>query len=208
MYADTGVLSLAPLKHLALSARVVPCEPRLQPPCAEPLPEQAEEEPTVVTAVKEPSALPPPAAATTVEEGQTAVETAAPQAALELPSGAGKGGADDVVVLDEYSAPLPPVTEPPKLTPYCRINHYFWSLRNNTELTCRLCRVKPGKSLVTKDRQPYIKTHTKASPEINKSHFITSIPIKGYLITNRVFCIKVNCSEFINTAEIKLNEKR
>jgi hypothetical protein len=64
------------------------------------------------------------------------------------------------------------------------------------------------KSLVTKDRQPYIKTHTKASPEISKSQFIASIPIKGYLITNRVFCIKVNCSEFINTTEINLNEKR
>jgi hypothetical protein len=42
-------------------------------------------------------------------------------------------------------------TEPPKLTPYYRINHSFWSLRNNTELTSCLCRVKPGKSLITKD---------------------------------------------------------
>jgi hypothetical protein len=100
------------------------------------------------------------------------------------------------------------VIEPPKLTPYYYINHSFWSLRNDTELTCRLCWVKLGKSLITKDRKPYIKTHTKASLEINKSQFITSITIKGYLITNRVFCIKVNCSEFINTAEIKLNEKR
>jgi hypothetical protein len=67
----------------------------------------------------------------------------------------------------------------PKLTSYYCINHSHWSLYNNTELTCRLCRVKPGKSLTTKDRKPYIKTHTKASLEINKSQFITSIPIKG-----------------------------
>jgi hypothetical protein len=104
--------------------------------------------------------------------------------------------------------PAETVIEPPKLTAYYHINHSFWSLRNNTELTCRLCRVKPCKSLVTKDRQPYVKTHTKASLEINKSQFITSIPMKGYLITNRVFCIKVNCSELINTAEIKLNDNK
>jgi hypothetical protein len=57
--------------------------------------------------------------------------------------------------------PVETVIEPPKLTAYYHINHSFWSLRNSTELTCRLCRVKPCKSLVTKDRQPYIKTHTK-----------------------------------------------
>jgi hypothetical protein len=32
-HADTGVLSLAPLKRLALSAQVVPFEPHPQPPC-------------------------------------------------------------------------------------------------------------------------------------------------------------------------------
>jgi hypothetical protein len=42
-YADTGVLNLAPLKRLALSAWVVSSEPRPQPPRAEPLPTQAEE---------------------------------------------------------------------------------------------------------------------------------------------------------------------
>jgi hypothetical protein len=42
-HADTGVLSLASLKCLALSARVVPSEPRPQPPCAEPLPVQVVE---------------------------------------------------------------------------------------------------------------------------------------------------------------------
>jgi hypothetical protein len=41
------VLSLAPLKRLALSARVVTSEPRLQPPSVEPLPARAEEVPTM-----------------------------------------------------------------------------------------------------------------------------------------------------------------
>jgi hypothetical protein len=68
-YADTGVLSLAPLKCLALSARVVPSEPRSQPPRVGPLPAQAEEGPVVVAAVEEPSTPPPRVAAITVEEG-------------------------------------------------------------------------------------------------------------------------------------------
>jgi hypothetical protein len=58
-YADTSVLSLVPLKHLALNAREVPSEPRSQPPRAEPLPTQAEDGPAMVAAVEEPSALPP-----------------------------------------------------------------------------------------------------------------------------------------------------
>jgi hypothetical protein len=78
-------------------------------------------------------------------------------------------------------------TKPPKLSLYYRINHSIWPLRNNTELTCRLCQVKPGKSLITKDRQLYIKTHTKASLEINKSQFITLIPMKGYILQNKSF---------------------
>jgi hypothetical protein len=82
---------------------------------------------------------------------------------------------------------MPAVTEPPKLTPYYRINHSFWSLHNNTELTCRLCQVKPGKSLITKDRQLYIKTHMKASPKINRLQFIASIPMKGYLLQTKSF---------------------
>jgi hypothetical protein len=48
-----GVLSLAPLKRLALSAWVVTSEPRPQPPCAELLPARAEEEPSVITAAEE-----------------------------------------------------------------------------------------------------------------------------------------------------------
>jgi hypothetical protein len=81
-YADTDMLSLAPLKRLAQSARVVPSEPRPQPACAELLPAQVEELLPMATAVEESGAPPPPvieveesgapplsATATTVEEG-------------------------------------------------------------------------------------------------------------------------------------------
>jgi hypothetical protein len=78
-YADTGVLSLAPLKCLAQSARVVPSELRPQPPCAEPLPTQVEEGLAMATAVVESDAPPPPVTAAVVEEGRTTVETAAPK---------------------------------------------------------------------------------------------------------------------------------
>ena len=46
---------------------------------------------------------------------------------------------------------MPAVTEPPKLIPYYCLSHSTWSLSNNIEVTCRLFRVKPGKSL-TNDR--------------------------------------------------------
>jgi hypothetical protein len=65
------------------------------------------------------------------------------------------------------------VTEPLKLIPYYCLNHSTWTLSNDIEVTCRLCRIKPGKSLTSQDRQMYIKTHTKASPKINKSKIIT-----------------------------------
>jgi hypothetical protein len=81
-HADTGILSLAPLKHSALSARVVPFEPRPQPPYAEPLPVQVEEGLAAATAVEEPAAPPPPDAAA-VAEVRVVTETIAPQAALE-----------------------------------------------------------------------------------------------------------------------------
>jgi hypothetical protein len=77
-YADTGVLSLAPLKRLAISTRVVPSEPRPQPLCAEPLLVHVEEGLAVAIVVEETGALPPPVTATTVEEGRTTVETTAP----------------------------------------------------------------------------------------------------------------------------------
>jgi hypothetical protein len=85
-YAAASMLSLAPLKCLAQIARVVPSEPRPQPPCAEPLSGQAEEGLAVATAMEESGAPPPLVTAAAVEEEQTAVETAAP------PSGFGATG--------------------------------------------------------------------------------------------------------------------
>jgi hypothetical protein len=41
------------------------------------------------------------------------------------------------------------VTESLKLIPYYCLNHSSWPLSNNTEVTCRLCRVGPGKSLTS-----------------------------------------------------------
>jgi hypothetical protein len=72
------VLSLAPLKRLAQSARVVSSEPRPQPLCAEPLPVQVEEGLVVASVAEESSVPPPPATITTVEEERTAMEMAAP----------------------------------------------------------------------------------------------------------------------------------
>jgi hypothetical protein len=51
-YADIGVLSLTPLKRLALSAWVLPSEPRPQPLCTEPLSVQVEEGLAVATLVE------------------------------------------------------------------------------------------------------------------------------------------------------------
>jgi hypothetical protein len=87
------------------------------------------------------------------------------------------------------------MTEPLKLIPYYCLNHSTWPLSNNIEVTCRLCRVKPGKSLTSQDRQLYTKTPTKASPEINKSQLLHNI-LQRFIITNPVFNIKVNDSEF------------
>jgi hypothetical protein len=107
-YADTSVLSLAPLKCLAQIARAVPSEPRPQPPCAEPLSGQAKERLAVATAMEE-SAVPPPLlTAAAVEEERTAMETTAPQVALEPPAEACSGGTDVVMVASyEDSAPPP-----------------------------------------------------------------------------------------------------
>jgi hypothetical protein len=101
------VLSLAPLKRLALSAGVVSSKPRPQPPSAEPLPTRTKGESAVVAAAEGSGAPPPPVSATTIEEGQTAAEAAAPQAVLGLLAMAGPSGGDVVVALDEDSAPSP-----------------------------------------------------------------------------------------------------
>jgi hypothetical protein len=71
------------------------------------------------------------------------------------------------------SLPLEIATELLKLIPYYCLNHYTWPLSNNIEVTCRLCWVKPVKSLTPPDRQLYIKTNMKASLEIKKSQIIT-----------------------------------
>jgi hypothetical protein len=101
------VLSLAPLKRLALSARVVPSEPCPQPPSVEPLTSRAEEESAVVAAARESSAPPPQVPVAAIEEGQTAVEATTPEAILESPAEAGLSCEDVVMVLDEDPAPPP-----------------------------------------------------------------------------------------------------
>jgi hypothetical protein len=111
-YADTGVLSLVPLKRLALSTRVVSSEPHPQPLRAEPLPAQAEEGLLVASVVEESGVPPLPATTAAVEEEWTAMEAVAAQASLEQPVGAGSGGADVLMVpSDEDSAPPPPSEE-------------------------------------------------------------------------------------------------
>jgi hypothetical protein len=66
-HIDTGVLSLTPLK------------PRLQPPCAEPLPVQVEEGLAEATVVEESGAPLPPVTAIVIEEGRTMTEMTAPK---------------------------------------------------------------------------------------------------------------------------------
>jgi hypothetical protein len=73
------VLSLAPLERLALSAWVVPSEPRPQPPYTEPLPVQVEEWLAVATSVEELGTPPPPVTAAVVEEGRSVTKTTAPK---------------------------------------------------------------------------------------------------------------------------------
>jgi hypothetical protein len=99
------VLSLAPLKHLALSARVVTSEPQPQPPSIEPLSARFDEEPAVVAAAEASGAPPPPIPSATVEEGQMVARATAPQSAPELPAEVGPSGGDVVVMLDEDLAP-------------------------------------------------------------------------------------------------------
>jgi hypothetical protein len=101
------VLSLGPLKCLALSVWVVSSELRPQPPSAESAPPRAEGEPTVVAETRAPIAPPPPVPAAAVEEGEAATEATVSQVALETPTEAGPSGEGVMVVLDEDSAPPP-----------------------------------------------------------------------------------------------------
>jgi hypothetical protein len=95
------VLSLVPLKRLALSARMVSSEPRPQALSTEPAAPRAEEEPAAVAALEESSAPPPPVPAIAVEEEQMATGAPTSQATLEPPVEAGPSGEDVVMVLDE-----------------------------------------------------------------------------------------------------------
>jgi hypothetical protein len=104
-HADTGALNLTPLKRLALSAPVVPSEPRPQHPYTEPLSVQVEGGLAVATVV-ESTAPPPPAVATVIEERMVG-ESTAPQATLEPPAGTSPGG-EDVVMVPTDDGPAPP----------------------------------------------------------------------------------------------------
>jgi hypothetical protein len=76
------VLSLAPLKHLVLSARVVPSKPHPQPPSTEPAPPPSEEVPVAATATEASIAPPLPFPAAAVEEGEAATKAPSSRAAL------------------------------------------------------------------------------------------------------------------------------
>jgi hypothetical protein len=56
-----------------------------------------------------------------------------------------------------YNSRFKTVTEPLKLLPHYRPNPSSGSLSNNTEVTRRLCRIVPGKSLTSQDRHLYNK---------------------------------------------------
>jgi hypothetical protein len=105
----SSILSLAPVKRLALSARVVPFEPRPQPQYTKPLPVQVEEGLVVAVTVEE-SAAPFPSAATVVGVERVVTTMTAPQAALEPQAVTSSSGDDVVMVLVDQGAPLPSPT--------------------------------------------------------------------------------------------------
>jgi hypothetical protein len=73
------VLSLGPLKQLALGAQVISLEPQPQPPSTGPVSSQAEEAPSVAAETRVPTMPPPPAPTTSVTE---ATATQAPRETL------------------------------------------------------------------------------------------------------------------------------
>lgn len=109
-HADTDVLSLAPLKRLALSVRVMPSETQTQPPCTVPLPMLVGEGLVVAITVEESVVLLPPAAAALMGEEQTTLVTAAPQATLEHQAGASSSNDNVLMVLVNQGASLPSPT--------------------------------------------------------------------------------------------------
>jgi hypothetical protein len=81
---------------------------------------------------------------------------------------------------------MPAVTEPLKLIPYYCPNHSSWPLSNNIEVTCRLCRVKPSKSLTSQDRHLYNKlTQGDSRGKQVTSYYITSFT--GSLLQTKSF---------------------
>jgi hypothetical protein len=101
------MLSLGPLKRLALRVHVISFEPQPHPPSTRLVPFQAEEAPSVVVETRAPTTPLPTAPATTVKEGEAATEETVTQVALEAPFEAGLSVEGVVVVLDEDSAPSP-----------------------------------------------------------------------------------------------------
>jgi hypothetical protein len=74
------------------------------------------------------------------------------------------------------------VTEPPKLILYYCINLSSWSLRDNTELTCRLCRVNSGQSRVARIAHSYTNSHEGESRDYIITDYITSTPLRVNLL--------------------------
>jgi hypothetical protein len=83
------VLSVGPLKRLALRAQVISPEPQPHPPSTRPVPLQAEEAPSVVSETRAPTTPPPVVPAAAVEEGEAATGAILTPAAPEAPSEAG-----------------------------------------------------------------------------------------------------------------------
>jgi hypothetical protein len=101
------VLSLGPLKRLALRAQVISPEPQPRLPSTGLVPPQAEEEPSVAAKTRVPATPTPLATATAVEEGEAVTEATVTQAVLEVLFEAGPSVEGVVTVLYEDSAPLP-----------------------------------------------------------------------------------------------------
>jgi hypothetical protein len=75
-YVDIGMLSVTPLKRVALSLHGLPSKPHSQPPHAELLDEQAQGGLVVATEVVGSVGLPPPSAANNSGKERTVVEAA------------------------------------------------------------------------------------------------------------------------------------
>jgi hypothetical protein len=97
-YVDIGMLSVTPLKRVALSLHGLPSKPHSQPPHAELLDEQAQGGLVVATEVVGSVGLPPPSAANNSGKERTVVEAAFFQVVSEPQVGATSSGGDIVMV--------------------------------------------------------------------------------------------------------------